>query len=466
MSTDPASNDRYDLVLRGGEVLDPVTGRRGHLDVGIMAGRIARVGRDIPSGVAREEVDARGCVVLPGLIDLHTHIFAGGGYWSVDPRPVAWRTGVTTWVDAGSAGAYNAGAFRRTCQDFGPLRVKAFLNISAAGLVAETGEGRSSEMCDPGLCAAILQANPDLFIGVKCRLDRFAAGPRGIGPLLQALVAAETSNVPVMVHVGAAPPSIDQVLDLLRPGDLVTHCTTGQSMSLIGADGRPRPSALRARQRGVLFDVGHGSGGFSFDVAEALLAHDLGPDIISSDLHQRSIVGPAFDLPTCMSKFLGLGMSLLDVVRATTTTPALVVGAGPVDGGPAAGAIAPGQPADLSVFELLEGDFVLYDSYVRGRRTETLLVNRATIADGVLLRAVPPAPPPPWAKLTGRQLSLARAQVTTEGPGLGTEAGSRAKSGAEDLRRPWALALDRPGDFVAMAIEGPPGPLDGGHLAH
>ena len=349
------------------------TGRSGRYDVAVKEGRVASVAPDIPRHLAEEVIDARGCIVVPGLVDLHTHIFFGGTYWGVDPTPVAWRTGVTSWVDAGSAGAYNIAALRRLSAGLAPLHTRAFVNISSIGLVAGTGEARRRELCDPGLCAAAAEEHRDFVVGVKCRLDRFATGEMGLEPLRLALQAAAVAGLPVMAHIGAGPPDIDDVLDLLRPGDLVTHCATGQDMSLVKQSDSLRPSALRARQRGVLFDVGHGSGGFSFTVAESMVDAGAAPDVISSDLHQRSLLGPAFDLPTCMSKFLAIGMSLEDVVRAATTTPAGFAGG---RSGGHAGSLAVSEPADIAIFELEEGDFSLYDSYLERRQADRLFVNR------------------------------------------------------------------------------------------
>jgi dihydroorotase len=418
-------------LVRGGEVVDPATGRRGLNDVALADGRIARVAPGIARELAAEVVDARGCLVLPGLVDLHTHVFSSATFWGVDPRPVAWRTGVTTWVDAGSAGAYNLAALHELSVARAPLRTRAFVNISAIGLVAEAGETQRHELCDPAICAAAMTAHRGFVVGVKCRLERAAAGDIGLVALRRAIEAAEVVGVPVMAHIAAGPPDIDDILDLLRPGDLVTHCTTGQSMSMVDRTGRLRLSAARAHERGVLFDVGHGSGGFSFAVAEAMLAEGRLPDVISSDLHQRSIVGPALDLPTCMSKFLALGMSLEDVVRAVTVNPLRAIGEGFETC-----AIEVGRRADLAVFELVDGDFVLYDTYLERRRASRLLVNRATIVAGVPLPPVPAAPPAHWITLTERQRSL----LSREAP---------------ELRFPWAASLTEPGAYVPLAMEGP-----------
>ena len=430
----PDGRTTFDLLVVGGELVSPGTGRPGRYDVGVKEGRVASVAPEIPRHLAAEVVDARGCIVVPGLVDLHTHLFFGGTYWGVDPTPVAWRTGVTSWVDAGSAGAFNIAALRRLSAGLAPLHTRAFLNISSIGLVAETGEASRKDLCDPGLCAAAAEQHPDFVIGIKCRLDRLATGVMGLEPLRLAVQAAGVAGLPVMAHIAEGPPNIDDVLDLLRPGDLVTHCATGQDMSLVKGKDRLRPSAVRARERGVLFDVGHGSGGFSFAVAESMLAAGAPPDIISSDLHQRSMWGPGFDLPTCMSKFLAIGMSLEDVVRAATTNPA---GVATGRSGERAGSLAVGEQADLAIFELELGDFALYDTYLECRRADRFFVNRNTLVAGVALPPVASAPPARWVTVTSAQRALF------------------GRRGA-DARRPWATVLTEPSDYVRLPIGGPP----------
>jgi dihydroorotase len=424
----------FDLLVVGGDLLGPGTGRAGRYDVAVKDGRVASVAPDIPRHLASEVLDARGCIVVPGLTDLHTHLFFGGTYWGIDPTPVAWRTGVTSWVDAGSAGAFNIAALRRLSSGLVPLHTSAFVNISSIGLVAETGEARRADLCDPGLCAAVAQEHRDFVIGVKCRLDGSATGEMGLAPLRLAVQAATVAGLPVMAHIAAGPPNIDDVLDLLRPGDLVTHCATGQDMSLVKGKDSLRPSALRARERGVLFDVGHGSGGFSFAVAESMLAAGAPPDVISSDLHQRSLLGPGFDLPTCMSKFLAIGMPLQDVVRAATTNPAGVVGGSL---GEHTSSLSVGEPADLAIFELQTGDFALYDAYLECRRADHFLVNRATVVAGVPLPPVASVPPAHWIDLTPAQREL-----------FGT--------GGAVARRPWATILTEPADYLRLPIGEPP----------
>ena len=420
----------FDLVVRGGEVIDPASGRRAMLDVAIAGGRIVEIAPRIePAGAT--VLDARGCLVTPGLVDLHTHIYSGGGFWSLRPEPVAWRSGVTCFVDAGSAGAYNLGALLDQIAA-SPLRLAAFLNIASRGLVTETGEARSAPDCDAALCTQLLTEHPGVLVGVKSRLDHNAVGPAGVQPLRQALVAARDAGVPVMVHIGGGPPEIDEVLDLLGPGDLVTHAFTGQSMALVNGHGALRPTAQAARERGVLLDLGHGSGAFSYAVAEQMAARGEWPDVISSDLHLRAVLGPAFDLPSCASKLLGLGMPLEQVVAAMTITPARVAGkAGEW------GALEPGRRADVAVFRLEHVDLDLFDTYLEARPVHELLVNVATIANGVVLEPVPAEQPPPWIDATTTQ----RRQIARP---------------AHELRRPWAESLRDVGDYVRLPIGRPP----------
>ncbi|MDA8298051.1 MAG: amidohydrolase/deacetylase family metallohydrolase [Actinomycetota bacterium] len=430
----PAPNSEgppgFDLVVSGGEVIDPASGRRGPYDVAIADGRIAAIAPRIePNGAA--VIDARGCLVTPGLVDLHTHVYAGGGFWSLRPEPVAWRSGVTCFVDAGSAGAYNAGALLDQIAT-SPLGLAAFLNISSRGLVTETGEARSASDCDAALCAEVLAAHPGVLVGVKSRLDHHAVGPAGLEPLRQARSVAQAAGVPVMVHIGGGPPEIDEVLGLLSPGDLVTHACTGQSMALLDEHGALRPAAASARERGVLLDLGHGSGAFSYAVAEQMAARGEWPDVISSDLHLRSVLGPAFDLPTCASKLLALGMPLEQVIAAMTLTPARVA-----KRADQWGALALGRRADVAIFRLERVEVDLFDTYLVPRRVDQLLVNVATIASGVVLEPLPPEPLPPWIEATAAQRRLV----------------ARPPS---ELRRPWAEALQAAEDFARLAIGTPP----------
>jgi len=393
-------NVTCDIVIAGGEVIDPGSGKKGRYDIAIRGGRIYKVERDLGDVQAASVIDASGCIVTPGLVDLHTHVFGGGTYWGIDPGSIAYRTGVTTWVDAGSAGAFNFAAFRELIVEKCVVKIKAFINISAVGLVAETGELTNLALCDVSACVATIESNRDIIVGIKCRLDRNTVGANGLKPLERALEVGERTKLPVMVHIGEGPPSIDDVLVMLRPGDIITHCATGRSMSIV-CEGKVRRSARLAKRRGVVFDLGHGYGGFSFNVAESLIAEEQPPDTISSDLHSRSVLGPVFDLPTCLGKLVALGLSWEEVIAKATVGPARAIG---IDGD--AGTIEVGKPADIAVFEMMNGEFIVFDSYLATRLATELLATRATIVGGRLVERGKDLQLPAWIDLSPSQRSL------------------------------------------------------------
>ncbi|GAA2874299.1 amidohydrolase [Actinoplanes cyaneus] len=388
----------FDLLLTGGTLMtagsasrdDPGTGDRdtvieSHGDLGISDGRIVAAGPGLPRD-AHRVVDVSGKLVTPGLIDLHTHV--GPGYWGIDPDPVAWHSGVTTWVDAGSAGAFTLDGLRRVAATAG-VRVPALLNISAIGLAGRTGESRDLDNCDVPLAIDTILADRELIRGVKVRVDRETVGDNGVEPLRRGLAVAAACGVPVMVHIGAAPPALDEVLGLLRPGDVVTHCASGIAAPL-------GPAVHAAAARGVRLDVGHGSGGFAFDVLEQQLAAGLRPFTISTDLHARSLHGPVFDLPTTMAKLLAAGVPLTEVVAAVTVRPARLLGL-------AGGTLEVGAPADVAIFDVRDEEFPVADAHRQVRTSPVRLVNEATYVAGRLLTPRLPGPPPPWVPLTDAQ---------------------------------------------------------------
>jgi dihydroorotase len=367
----------WDLLLAGGTPSD----------VAVTDGRIAAVGPSLPRDAA-DISDVSGLRVVPGLIDLHTHV--GPGYWGIAPEPIAWRTGVTTWVDAGSAGAYTLDGLQAR-----DVNIAALLNISAVGLTGRTGESRDLANCDVPLAIDTIQRNRDLIRGVKVRIDRETVGENGLEPLRRGLQVGEACGVPVMVHIGAAPPAVDDVLDQLRPGDIVTHCASGIASPL-------GPAIVDAAARGVLLDIGHGSGGFAFDILERQLDLGLRPTTVSTDLHARSLHGPVFDLPTTMMKMLAVGLSLDSVLEATTLAPARALGL-------PGGTLEVGAPADLAVFEVREEEVEVTDAHLTTRRSPLRLINQATYVRGRLLPPRLSPPVPPWIPLTDAQrAALAR----------------------------------------------------------
>jgi dihydroorotase len=436
--TTPGPPPSADLVVRGGHLLDPGSGLDGPGDIVIADGRVTAIGPDVGAGRKGPSIDARNAVVTAGLVDLHAHVYAGHTYWGVDPDIVGPRTGVTTFVDAGSAGAYSlaglAGfsATRRWC------RVLAFANIAAGGLVTPSFELANIDHCDPAALEVAAAGSNGFVRGVKVRMGVPIALGHGVEPLRRARMAADRLDVPVMCHIAAGPPSIDAVIDELRPGDIITHALTGLSMRLTGQEGQSPGPARRARTTGILIDLGHGAGGFSFRSARVLADDGIWPDTISTDLHQLSMNGPMFDLPTCMTKMLALGMPLPDVIDAATRVPAKVIGLSDI-----IGRLAVGSIADIAIWAVDEGAFTLVDVHHETITATRRLRCLRTIVGGRVAPRSAPERPAPWVPLTDRQ----RAVYDASGPdtNLGDELA------IEDLAPPLDTSRD-PGDVLAEAM--------------
>jgi dihydroorotase len=369
-----------DLVLRGGRVIDPASGRDETADIAFRDGIVTGVGVDL-AGSGAEIVDARGLLVVPGLIDLHTHVYWGGTSLGVDAADVARRSGTTTFVDAGSAGPGNFHGFRRHVIEPSPLRIIPFLNISFPGIFAfgtgvMVGECADLRLLDLRECARVLKANRDLIAGVKVRVGRNAGGASGAAPLDMALEVAQESGLPVMAHLDNPPPSRLEVLSRLRRGDVLTHCFRPFPNAPVGEDGQIREEVLDARRPGVIFDIGHGGGSFGFRTAEGMLAAGFPPDVISSDVHSLSINGPAFDQLVTMSKFLCLGMNLVDVIRASTAAPATALGRADI------GRLEIGAAGDATLLELAEGEFDYRDVLGESRSGRWRLKVRGLVVAG------------------------------------------------------------------------------------
>ena len=380
----------YDTLIVDGEVVDPGAGLQGALDVGIRDGRIAAVAPGLDRASAREVIDASGGIVTPGLVDLHTHVYWGATYWGIEADPVAARTGVTTWLDVGSAGSYSWPGFRRFIAEPSRTRIFALLNLSSIGLIAPTWEFANLDYCDLDLAQTIVDANRDLILGIKARIDQNTTRGVGIRPLELARELADRVGLPLMVHIASGPPSLAAVAPLLRPGDILTHCFTGGDMRIVDAAGVPNPAIMELREQGLVLDIGHGTGSFSYETAEAMLAAGVMPDVISSDIHQMAIQGPMFDLPTTLSKFLNLGLSLPEVIERATSRPAAAMRR------PELGSLSPGSAADVALFRLEAGDYVFRDVQMRPRRGDKRLINTLTMIDGEVLPYLPETPLHPW----------------------------------------------------------------------
>jgi len=349
-----------DLILKGGRLIDPASARDEPADIAFGDGKVVGIGRDL-AGDDAEIIDARGLLVVPGLIDLHTHVYWGGTSLGVDAVEVARRSGTTTFIDAGSAGPGNFHGFRHHVIEPSPLRIIPFLNISFPGIFAfgpsvMVGECADLRLLDARECVRVINANRELIVGVKVRVGRNAGGASGVAPLDIALEVAEETGLLVMAHLDNPPPSRLEVLSRLRRGDILTHCFRPFPNAPVEGNGQIREEVHEARRRGVVFDIGHGSGSFGFRTAEAMLAAGFLPDVISSDVHSLSINGPAFNQLVTMSKFVCLGMGLVEVVRASTNAPAVALGRTDI------GRLAIGAVGDATVLELAEGEFEYRDA--------------------------------------------------------------------------------------------------------
>jgi dihydroorotase len=387
----------FDTLIAGGHVIDPAKNRSGIADVAIKDGRIAEVSIGIAPVRAASVIDAAGQYVTPGLIDLHTHVYWGVTYWGIEPDPVAARSGVTTWLDVGSAGGYTFPAFRRWVAEPAKSRVFALLNLSSIGLVAPTWELSNLDYCDIELGQMIVEANRDLILGIKARIDAFTTRGTGIAPLVKARELADVVDLPLMVHIGTSPPALAEIVDCLRPGDILTHCFTGQPNKVVDERGAVLPSIKDLHDRGLILDIGHGAGSFSFITAEQMLGQGILPDVISTDIHQLAIQGPCYDMPVTLSKFLNLGMSIEQVIACATVNPAVAMRK------PELGTLNVGAPADVAMFRLEDGEFTFQDIHLNERAGGKLLVNTMTMIDGDVLPQMAELPLQPWAALPEHQ---------------------------------------------------------------
>ena len=343
------------LILTGGRIIDPANSRDEIADIAFKDGKVAEIGPEL-SREGAEIVSVAGKIVTSGLIDLHTHVYWGGTSLGVDAGQVARTSGTATFVDAGSSGPGNFHGFRRHVIEPSPVRILPILNVSHAGIFAFSttvmvGECADLRLLDPRDCVRVVNANRDLIVGVKVRVGRTAGGNSGIAPLDMAIEVAEEVGLPVMAHLDHPPPSRIEVLSRLRRGDILTHCFRPFPNAPVAPDGSVREEVAAARERGIVFDIGHGGGSFGFRTAEGMLAAGFLPDVISSDIHALSINGPAYDQITTMSKLLSLGMDLTAVIRAGTCAPAAAVGRDDL------GHLGVGAVGDASIIDLTEGAF-------------------------------------------------------------------------------------------------------------
>jgi dihydroorotase len=379
-------NKPYDLLIRGGKVIDPSQNLEAVRDVAIAGGKVARIDTQIPTGQAREVISAEGKIVTPGLIDIHTHVFPYVGPYGIEPDPYCVQRGVTTVIDAGTSGAFTFPAFRRFTIEKATTRIRALLHVVSIGMVTGStenmGELLDLRYCVPELAVKAARENSDLVVGLKIRFSEKYTGPNDYAGMKRARAAADEAALPLMIHIGGSYTPLGEFLALMKKGDVVTHSFNGHPHGLLDASGRLTPEVLRAREQGVLFDVGHGAGSFSFEVMEKCLAQGFRPDTISSDLYSANIDGPVYDLVTTLSKFLLLGLSLREVIEMSTLRAARVF-----NFGARIGTLAPGAEADVAVLDLREGQFTFIDSEGKTRSGRQKLVPVTTVRAGKVISA-------------------------------------------------------------------------------
>ena len=380
-------DDKFDLVIKGGEVLDPSQGLRGKRDIGMRYGRIEALEADIPAARALRVMNAAGRLVVPGLIDLHAHVFTSG--IGIPADELVLYQGTTTAVSAGDAGASTFATYRRYATAQSRTRIFAFVHIANIGLSAfPVGELFNIDFAQTEAAAKTLAENADIAIGIKVRMSQNVIARHGITPLQRAIRACELAgtNGRVMCHIGGVETVelMSLILQTLRPGDILTHCYSGApnddgKFTNIVQGGKLLPAALDAKARGVLFDVGHGGGSFDYTVAEAAIAQGCPPDMISSDIHVYSgnSAGQPY-LTNVMRKFLNMGYSLEQVVTMVTANPAKIINRIPKHG-----TLQLGAPADATLLDVVDGPVEFVDTRGNKRKGKVFVKPTNTVVAGV-----------------------------------------------------------------------------------
>lgn len=362
----------HGLVLRGGEVMDPASGRRGRFDVGFDGDRVAAIEPDLEGQTV---VDVTGCLVVPGMVDLHAHVFEGVGE-GVNADEYGLKRGTTTAADGGSAGYRSFRAFRRITGE-NRCRTLSWLNLSSIGQIdTRVGELMMAVWIDVENAVRMAEANRDVVVGFKARLSTYVCGGSCL-PIVRAIrEAGERTGLPFMVHIGDAGEPMTEVLPLLRPGDVVTHMFTGRKHGLVGPDDTILPAAFEARERGVLFDAAHGRNHVSFPVVEAAVEQGFLPDSLATDITMTTGANPDFGLPLMMTKLLSYGVPVEKLVPMVTLNPARALRRDDL------GRLDVGGIGDATVLRLVEGPYTFPDVDGRTRETDRRVVSVGVVRGG------------------------------------------------------------------------------------
>jgi len=382
----------YDLLIKGGRVVDPAQSIDDKLDIAISGDRIATVAKDIPSPESQTVVDAGGKIVTPGLIDVHCHVYDGGVKESVEPDAAGVRQGVTTVVDAGSAGQAIFGGFPKYVIPASRTTVFCFLHLGSQGL-SVMPELRDWEEIDLDATAATIESHREVIKGVKLRLVGNIVAQAGVEVVKMAKETAKKFGLPIMVHIGdrnkqVSPTLTREFLPLMESGDILSHVFTVNLGSVLRPDGTVLPELREAMERGVVLDIANGRFNLSFEVARKGMSQGILPTTLSTDVTVPSIAGPVYGLTVTMSKFMALGLDLRQVIEMTTINPARVLGIEDRKG-----SLRPGMDADVSVLELLSGTWKLLDSEQQVLAASKLLAPDMTVKSGQLIPAQPVARP-------------------------------------------------------------------------
>ncbi|HAL47304.1 MAG: amidohydrolase/deacetylase family metallohydrolase [SAR202 cluster bacterium] len=375
-----------DLLLKGGEVIDPSPGIRDQLDVAVSDGKISQLAPDVAPGPDTRVIDVTGKIVVPGLIDLHCHIYHGVNQTGVNPDLAGVYSGVTTLVDAGSAGCYTFGGFPEHVVPKAITRIICMLHISRTGLAYQPDLSRREDI-DLEDTIRVVRENRPLIQGIKIRAVGPAVPVMGVEIVQLAKQAANEAGVRLMVHIGDrlagdGPTITRALLPLLEPGDIITHLFTGNPGTIFDDDGSVLPELMAAQERGVFLDTAHGRQNFSFDIARRALDRGVVPRGISTDLTIPGRLHAVHSMTEMLSRFLALGFSLEDVIRMSTANPAEALGMGDT-----LGTLAVGRGADITVLEEATGDWLFHDTEGGTLRGDKALAPVATVKDGEVFTA-------------------------------------------------------------------------------
>lgn len=378
---------RYDLLIRNGEVRDPGRGVKRRADVAVQDGKIAAVEDSIAPERAYDVIEAKGLYVTPGLIDLHTHCYWGATGTGIPADPIAARSGTTTWVDAGTFAGDGVAGFRKFIVEPAHTRIFGYVYMYTSNRNPDDDPIRHARRGMKSTGEAVIN-NKDILIGVKVQVGSNMSGKYSFDLFKVAREMCDQFRIPMMAHISFAPPETQEVMPLMRKGDVVTHCYNTHTLGIVEKEAaRLKPGVQEARNRGVWFDVGHGLGSFNFAAARRALDAGFVADTISTDIYTLNVNGPVFDMPTTMSKLMHLGMSFDDVLLRVTANPAKIINAQQVRVDKL-GSLEAGAPADIALLAIEDGQFTLVDSQKNAVTAGKRIVSRLSICRGRRMHAI------------------------------------------------------------------------------